>query len=281
MLTGKGSFFLIGGGPAARTLGDPLINRFVEAAGGSQANLTIITAGSEEPESVNACYWEIFATLGVTNLFSPKIVCPADAEVSDIAQRVAQSSAVFIAGGAQGKLAERLAGTAIAAAIEQVYHQGGILGGTSAGASIFGNIMILDGGTGDKHLRHNMIDVGIGFGLLGPAIAIDTHCSSRGRVPRIISLLINHPELLAIGIDEDTVLFVGSDGIAEVAGYNAVYIFDSSASNIADNRAICLDSTPRLSISGITLHCLTRGDRFDLALRQPVLTTAAPVVKQF
>src|SRR5206468_2816054 len=158
----------------------------------------------------NACYWDIFMGLGVSDLLSPKITCRKDAQDEQIADRVAESTAVFIAGGAQAKLLERIGGTAMERAIREVWERGGLLGGTSAGASVFSELMIVDGGTNDKHLRRGMIDVAKGFDLLGFETAVDTHCSSRGRIPRIVSLLISNPSLQAIGIDEDTALFIDS-----------------------------------------------------------------------
>ena len=258
-MTGK--LFLIGGGPAVREPGEAIMERFIDESGGAHTRLTIITAGTEEPEEVNGCYWDIFTGLGVSHIFSPKILHREDAEVDWIANQVAESTALFIAGGAQGKLLERLSGTAVERAIYDLWLRGGVLAGTSAGASIFGNPMILDGGTGNKHLRPDMIDVSAGFGLIDNT-AIDTHCSSRGRIPRIVSLLINNPSLQAIGIDEDTALFV-EDGIGEVLGHNAVYLLDGRASTAAQRDTQVRGS--HICASGITLHCLTRGDRCELA----------------
>jgi cyanophycinase len=270
MKLSAGKFFLIGGGPAARTLGEPLLEQFITAAGGKQAEITIITAGSEEPEEVNACYWDIFTALGVNTLFSPKITCRAEAEDPAIAARIVSSSAVFIAGGAQTKLVERLLATAVATAIAEVFARGGILSGTSAGASIFAHPMILEGGTVNRHLRHEMIDIGPGLGLLGNNIAVDTHCSSRGRIPRLVSLLLNHPDVQVIGIDEDTALFIHNDGVAEVIGHHAVYLLDGLSSSIAEKSRSNGNISPTLSISEIKLHCLTNGARYDIINRQTI-----------
>jgi cyanophycinase len=263
-----GKFFLVGGGPAARTMGEQFMNRFVAEAGGSEAKLTIITAGTNDPEEVNACYWEIFSALGMKNLFSPKIVCREDAQADWVYHRIAETNAVFIAGGAQDKLAERLSGTGVEAGFRAVLARGGIVGGTSAGASIFGGPMILDGGTSNKHLRPDMVDIGMGFDMLGANIAVDTHCSSRGRIPRLVSLLIDQPALHVIGIDEDTVLLVDEDGSAEVLGYNAVYLLDAANSRAAHGHNN--SDRSHLCRADIMLHCLTRGDRYHIWQRRPI-----------
>jgi cyanophycinase len=261
----SGKFFLIGGGPAVREPGEAIMERFIAESGGAHTKLTIITAASDEPEEVNGCYWEIFTGLGVSQIFSPKILHREDAQSDWVANQVAESTAVFIAGGSQANLLERLSGTAVERAICEVWRRGGVLAGTSSGASIFGALMILDGGTGNKHLRQDMIEIGPGFGLIDNT-AIDTHCSSRGRIPRIVSLLITYPSIQAIGIDEDTALFV-EDGIGEVLGHNAVYLLDRRTSSEVQSDANT--GVIHMCASGITLHCLTRGHHYNLARKQP------------
>lgn len=264
----RGRFYLIGGGPAARTPGEDLMPRFINEAGGTDAKLTIITAGTEDPEEVNACYWDIFKSFGISNLFSPKIMNRDEAEASWIAEGIANTNAVFIAGGSQAKLAERLGGTSAEKAICEVWNRGGILAGTSAGASVFAETMILDGAYFNRHLREDMIEVGPGFGIISKT-AVDTHCSSRGRIPRMISLLISQPSLQVIGIDEDTALFIGSDGTAEVVGYNAVYVLDSNGNSRAhDDQLFQSANGQHLCASGVILHCLMKGDRYNLSKRE-------------
>lgn len=266
MRTHKGRFFLVGGGPAARTMGEPFMERFLDTIGATQTKITLITAGTAYPEEVNACYWEIFTSLGIQHIFSPKLLCPEDAQADWLYDRIAECNAVFIAGGSQAQLSERLAGTPVEQGIHAVLEQGGVLAGTSSGSSILAGPMILEGGTADRHLRPSMISVGQGFGFLGDDISVDTHCSSRGRLPRILALMMGHPCVQAIGIDEDTVLLVHEDNIAEVLGYNAVYILDNTTRDVAHEKQLAED---HLCASGIILHCLTEGDRFDLNACRP------------
>ncbi len=250
---------LIGGGPAARTNYEPFLSRFVDEAGGKNARITILTAGSEEPQWANIDYWEILTSAGVHHLYAPKIMSRREAEVESVAQQIAESDGIYIAGGSQATFMNRLEGTPVEDAMREVVKRGGIIAGTSSGASVFGDIMSLTGGTVDRHLRQDMIETGNGFGMLGKNISVDTHCSSRGRFPRNLALLIEHPELQIIGIDEDTALQVNLDGSAKVFGNNAVYIFDGRKS-----------SPGSLSIANVTLHCLTDGQGYDLVNRQPV-----------
>jgi len=261
-----GKFFLVGGGPAARRLGEPFMQRFICEAGGDAARIAIITAGSEIPELANADYWDSFTAFGVTNLFSPKIFCRDHAMDEDMAASIAASTAVFIAGGSQEKLMQRLAATPVEAAMKTVLHNGGLVGGTSAGASLWGSQMILDGGAENKHLRPDMIEIGCGLDWF-PQTAIDTHCSSRGRLPRNLALLHAHHDVQVIGMDEDTAMLIDENGIAEILGYHAVYALDARTSSLSrpqhDPNEIRFGG-----VSGLVMHCLVSGDRYDLKNRE-------------
>jgi cyanophycinase len=255
----SGKFLLFGGGPAIRTSGQPFLADFVAKAGGPHVQITILTAGSDEAAEINGIYWQLFAELGVTNLVAPRVDTREDANVDWVVQKVAESDALFVAGGAQSKLIEKLAGTAMERAIRDIHAKGGLLGGTSSGASVFGHPLILDGGTLDSHLRKGMVEYCGGFEMIGGNSVVDTHCSSRGRFPRLISLLIEHPWAQVIGIDEDTALFIDPDGIASASGNNTVYIFDALTANT---------NPVHFCGSNFQLHCLKAGDRYNLVTRQ-------------
>ena len=92
---------LIGGGPAARTYYKPFLSRFIDEAGGKDARITILTAGSEEPQWANIDYWEILTSEGVKNLYAPKIMSRQEAEVESVGAKIAESEGIYIAGGSQ------------------------------------------------------------------------------------------------------------------------------------------------------------------------------------
>jgi cyanophycinase len=261
----KGRFFLWGGGAALRTAGQPYLQRFVQEAGGPGASIAILTAGSEEAAEANATYWELFEQAGVQRLISPRIDSRQQAQEESVADMVSDCGAVFIAGGAQSKLIRRLAGTALDRALRRVLNKGGIIGGTSAGTSVLGDPVILEGANVNYHLREQMIEFSAGFNLLPGNASIDTHCSSRGRFPRIIALLIERPWAQGIGIDEDTGLILNGDGIVEVLGENGAYFFD--ARNSASRCSVATEGR-HLCMTDILLHCLRAGDHYDLVARK-------------
>lgn len=255
---------MFGGGVAVRSPGHSLIGGFLHVAGGPSAKIAILTCGSEEAAEINGIYWQLLADLGATQMVSPIINNREEADLPSTAAHIAEADAVFVAGGAQSKLIERLAGTASERAMIAVLEKGGLLSGTSCGASIYGNPVILDGGTSNKHMRPHMIEICAGFNIMGADIMVDTHCSSRGRFPRILSLLMEHPQVLAIGLDEDTAIYVEANGMGTIWGYNAAYIFDATSASA--------DRT-RMAASGMRIHCLRDGDRFDLPSRTPIFRT--------
>lgn len=254
----QGRFYLMGGGAAIRSPGQPFLRDFVDKAGGPDKQICIITAGSDEGPEINAIYWDLFQEVGVTRMVSPNINEREDADDEGLAKLVEESDGVFIAGGSQQNLIHRLSETAIENAIVQVFNRGGLLGGTSSGASLFGHPMILEGGTVDRHLRHDMIEYCRGFDLMGANVSVDTHCSSRGRIPRLLSLLLRHPELQVIGMDEDTCLYIDENKIGTVVGYHSIYVLDGSIARI---------NHERLSASDVRIQCLRHGDRYDIANR--------------
>lgn len=266
----KGKFFLVGGGPLVRSLGEPLMGYFIDEAGGKDAHIMIITAGTNDPADVNACYWEIFESWGIKKLFSPKIFSREDAEADWLYEKIIECTGVFIAGGSQYKLSQRLNATPVEAGIRTILERGGVVGGTSSGASIFAGPMILSGGNNDAHLRQDMVEVGQGFAMLGKDILVDTHCASRGRLPRIISFLTEHPNVLAIGLDEDTALLIDTEGNVKVLGSNAAYVLDGI--NIVNAHSLAINDG-HLCASGINLHALTSGDEFSLKDRKPLINT--------
>ncbi|MBI4851931.1 MAG: cyanophycinase [Acidobacteria bacterium] len=264
----RGKFFLVGGGPAVRSLGEPLMGHFINEAGNNDAHIMIITAGTNDPSDVNACYWEIFESWGVKKLFSPKIFSREDAQADWLYKRIIECSGVFIAGGSQYKLSQRLNNTPVEEGIRKVLEGGGVVGGTSSGASIFAGPMILSGGNNDAHLRRDMVELGAGFAMLGEDILIDTHCASRGRLPRIISFLTEQPNVLSIGLDEDTALLIDREGNTKILGSNAAYFLDGSQMTLTHKK---LPNDEHLCASKITLHALTSGDEFSLKERKPLI----------
>ena len=256
----KGYLFIIGGGE--RT--DQMISRFIELAGGKKARIVIIPQASEEPLDMAQGQAEHFKRLGAAS--ADWVIFPkggADTETN--LSKFKNAGGVFFTGGDQVRLTSFLAGTRMLEEIRRIYREGGVVGGTSAGAAVMSRVMI----TGDDRMevdgesftaiRSSSVVTAEGFGFLPPDIVADQHFLVRKRENRLISVVLENPGLTGIGIDEATAFIVGPDGAGEVLGDSLVSVYDTSAAG-----PVALDRNGHLAARGITLHLLKSGDRYEL-----------------
>lgn len=125
---------------------------------------------------------------------------------------------------------------------------------------------MLVGGTSAVSHRIGDLHMAQGLGLVRNVI-IDQHFSERGRIGRLLGAVAHNPRVIGIGIDEDTAIVVEGETFT-VLGSGGVTIVDAgrvTRSNIAEARPDRV-----LSIHNVTLHGLSAGDRFDLAIRRPI-----------
>ncbi|PZS01104.1 MAG: cyanophycinase [Candidatus Chloroheliales bacterium] len=263
-----GTLFIIGG---HEDKSEPMtiLRRFVAAAGGANARIVAITTASAIPEVMAATYAAAFKTLGVTNFTALEVASRAQANDPAIIAACNQASGILLSGGEQVRLTVELGGTQLEEAVRQRYIAGAVVAGTSAGASALGETSILDGPASFEVLREG-VSLGAGLDLVRNVL-IDQHFDQRLRIYRLLSVLALNPGLLAVGIDEDTAIIVTPDGCAEVIGSGAVTIVDGRF--ITYTNLPNVDKGQPISITGLTLHILTDGHKFDLNTRTPIIPT--------
>lgn len=188
-----------------------------------------------------------------------------DAEAARDPESVAAIRAargIFLTGGDARRLAAALVGTPAAAALAEAYARGAVVGGTSAGAAALGDPML--SGTGDfTRLVAGSVERERGLGLL-PGVLLDQHFVARQRQNRLLVSVLERPDLLGVGIDERTVLWVRPDGGFEVFGEGWVEIYDASEATV---RGASGPPGAPLAADGVRVHLLIAGDRFDPASR--------------
>jgi cyanophycinase len=254
-----GAVFVIGGAEDKAGRRD-LLQRFVRLAGGNPRIALVPTASTLGPEVVEL-YDALFRRLGAESVVSLRPENRAEAQDRVLAKELDDVDAVFMTGGNQLKLAAVCVGTAFGRAIVDVRARGGVVGGTSAGASIVSEHMVAFG-TGGPTPRQRMSQLARGLGLL-PDVVVDQHFRERDRYGRLLALIAQSPSLLGVGIDEDTAaIVVGS--VLEVAGRGAVTIVD--AERAITSAPTAKGSRPIL-VSGAVVHTLPSGARFDLEAR--------------
>ena len=259
----RGNLIIIGG--AEDKYGDSkILKEVVETIGGGNAHLVVLTTATENPEVVGNEYKNVFNRLGVNNIEILNINSRDDANWDENAEKIRKSSGVFFTGGDQLRVTSILGGTKVYTALQDVYSWGVTIIGTSAGASVMSNTMIVDGNNNGT-ARKCTLKMAPGLGLLDEAI-IDQHFDQRGRIGRLLCGVAENPYMLGIGIDEDTAIRVHQDAHFEVIGTNAVTVIDGKSiksSNVSE-----LKPDEILAITNVTLHVLPGGYGFDMKNRE-------------
>jgi cyanophycinase len=214
----KGTLVIAGGGK----LGPEIVGRFITLAGGPGAPIVVIPTADERDFGQDCPCLGLFRALGATNL---TVLHTRDRKQADTEAFVAplkRASAVWFVGGRHWRLVDSYAGTRTEAEIKRVLARGGVVGGTSAGASIQASYLVRGAREGNEIMMAPGYEQG--FGLM-QGVAIDQHVTARGRENHLKAVIDKHPDLLGIGIDQSTAIEVTRDRF-RVIGVGHVFIHD-------------------------------------------------------
>lgn len=253
---GKGHLVLVGGGDKPLAA----MQKFVDLAGGPDAPIVVIPTASTEPDT-SQYYRDYFAKeLGCSNAVVLEIWNKADARRADYVDLAKRARGIFFGGGDQARILNALEATPVLDAIRTAHLGGAVVGGTSAGTACQSKIMIT--GEGDFNLiQTRAVETWNGLGFLDDGIVVDQHFIARRRENRLISVVLEHPDRLGVGVDEDTAAWFRPDGTFTVIGANSVMIFDPRGS--AMRRRPLETGRELLGVSGMRVHILLDGDSFD------------------
>ena len=238
-----GSLVIAGG--AVR---DPaIVATFLSLAGGADAPIVVIpTAGGADDYDQS---WPGLALFVVHGAINVTVLHTTDREVANsdaFVQSIREARGVWFSGGRQWRLADAYLHTAVHREIQEVLDRGGVVGGSSAGATILGDYLV----RGDTATNVTMMgdhEEGMAF-VRG--VAIDQHLLRRNRQFDLIEVIRERPDLLGIGLDEDTAIIVQGDTF-EVIGQSYAVIYDHQ----------------RILDSGGLFYFLAPGDTFDMSTR--------------
>lgn len=256
----RGHLLIIGGGPKSPTA----LKEFIGFS--NNGPILVITSASGESEVSGPYTVEQFKKAGATNISWLHIDSPEMANADSVVARVESAAAIFFTGGVQERLMNRLGGTCTEKAVGRLYFEkGGAVGGTSAGAAVMSQVMITgnelinkDSSDAFVSIQANNIETKKGFGFLKNAI-IDQHFIARKRHNRLISKVLEHPNLVGIGIDEGTGIMVYPTGKFRVYGESIVIVYDARAA-----KSIRMTTNGLLAGKGLKMHVLVEGDEFEL-----------------
>src|SRR5262245_49058985 len=200
----KGSLLVVGGG----RLDQAIIKRFIDLAGGHDAPIVAIPT-AEEGEDFGE-YWQglrQFKEAGATHL---RVLHTRDRKVADSEAFVAplkEARGVWFGGGRQWRLADSYLNTRTHTELKALLARGGVIGGSSAGATIIGSFLVRGDTKGNETMIGDHLE---GMGFL-KNVAVDQHVLRRNRQFDLVGVIEKHPELLGIGIDENTAIVVRGD----------------------------------------------------------------------
>ena len=242
-----------------------ILNRFTALAGGADAVVVVISTASSLGLEAGQRYHEIFTGLGIGTVRPLHTMSRSQANDPAYVRQLDDATGIFLTGGNQLRLSSTIGGTLLAEAVMERFRDGAVVAGTSAGASAMSSHMIAFGASGGTP-KHRMAALAAGLGVL-PSVIVDQHFQQRNRYGRLLSVIAQNPSLLGLGVDEDTAGVVGPDGVMEVIGRGSVTIIDGAS---AETDAWEVHGHRPVMLSGVILHALPSGYRFDLRRRERV-----------
>jgi cyanophycinase len=240
---------VVGGG----SMGPEIYSRFIEAAGGPNALIIDVpTAGGDTAYTQNAPGTRGWKAAGAKNIYVLHTVDRKLADTDSFTAIIAKAGGIWFEGGRQFHLVDSYGGTKTEKAFMDVLARGGVVGGSSAGASILGSFMVRGAPSNNNFIMYYP-GYERGFGYLRNT-GIDQHVVARERLPDLAdSIIPKFPDLLGISEDEGTAWIVRGD-TGTIVGRNKAFVYGARVVN---------DPTSPF----LTLH---PGDKFNLATRKVI-----------
>ncbi|EES49101.1 cyanophycinase [Clostridium botulinum] len=260
----NGNLIIIGGGEDKEGKKE-ILKRVCASIDKDKDILLIATIATEYPKEAANKYKKAFGELKVKNIRVLDISERMDSFNEENVELIRNSSLIFFTGGDQLRITSLIGGSPIYSSLKEACKKGIFIVGTSAGASVMSDTMIVEG-SDEQSPRKCTLKMAPGLGLIKDVI-IDQHFAQRGRIGRLLTGIAENPEVLGIGIDENTAIIVNQEGKVEVIGEGAVYFIDGS--EITYTNVSELYGEDILSMYNVKLHILTNSKRFDLIKKLP------------
>jgi cyanophycinase len=260
--------FAIGGGELNDA--EDILNEFLDVLGDKRdARVTVMTVATDQPDESGRKYDGLFRRLGVKHVSLLDVSDRDDCFEEKNLKKIREADALFFTGGDQLHVTSLMGGTPLHNLIYERIHEGFVIAGTSAGAMMMSNSMIISG-RNDTQPKVGGVEIAPGMDLL-PGTIIDTHFTQRGRHGRLLTAVAHYPQDLGIGIDERTAIRINGKSEFKVLGEGVVTIMDGAQmkhSNLPYRKEGEL-----LGMFGVNIHVLPSGYKFDFIKREPVSPT--------
>ncbi|MBI4783502.1 MAG: cyanophycinase [Oscillatoriophycideae cyanobacterium NC_groundwater_1537_Pr4_S-0.65um_50_18] len=260
----QGALVIIGGAED-RDEDCQILREFIGLAGGRKAQIVVLTAATSEPEEAGETYIDVFRSLGAADVQVVDTREQADANQFVAVRAIGKATGIFFTGGNQARIVESIKHTLLDDAISKRYLEGVVIAGTSAGAAIMPERMIVRGES-ETSPRGDTVTLGPGMGFVR-GMVLDQHFAQRGRLGRLLAALLLDPAMIGVGIDENTAIVIQGTEF-RVLGEGSVTVVDDST--VTHNNLDCITDRQPMSVFGVKLHILTEGCRFNLQSKQPI-----------
>jgi len=248
----KGTLIIVGGGATM-----PMLQRFIKEAGGAGQPIVLVpTANGASGEMAATGLMRLFKRAGATNLLVVHATTVKEAVRPANLEKLAKAKGVWFGGGRQWRLVDSYLDTKVEQAFHDVLKRGGVIGGSSAGATIQGDYLVRGNPLGNREMMSEGYERGFAF---LPGVAIDQHFTQRNRFKDMDLFKKTFPQMIGLGIDENTAVVVQGHTMQVMGKYKvAIYAHPKSADE---------------KTSSTKYIRLKAGERYDLKARREVETS--------
>lgn len=262
-----GRLLLIGGNEDKNEDSMVILPHFVEMCGGKEARIIVCGTPSKDVEEKERTYRKLFEKIGVAEIMEPDVTRRNEGHDDQLIEMVRRATGVFFTGGDQLRLTAIVAGTPFGEEVRhRVFNEGLVAGGTSAGAAAMSSTMFISGNSKGT-VRRADVSLAPGLGYWRDTV-VDTHFAQRGRVSRMLVVFAHNPQVLGIGLDEDTAIEVHPGDRFNVIGSGAVFVFDGTVTHTNAPEA---GDDDVIAMTDSMMHVLPSGYGFDLTRKRPIL----------
>ena len=258
----KSILIAIGGGATPDEVLDEIFTYLKER---SDPRVVVMTVATEDADGASAKYNNIFRKKNVKHVELVDVEEREDAFNETSVEKVRRADVIYFTGGDQLNVTALLGGSPLDEMIHERLDNGVMIAGTSAGAAMMSSSMIISGSS-DSPPSVGAVEIAPGMSLV-EGVMIDTHFSQRGRHGRLLTAIAHYPQVLGVGIDENTAAVI-QDGKLKVAGEGVVTVFD--ASNMKYSDLVKRQKGETVAMFDVKIHVLPSEYMFDLKSREPI-----------
>lgn len=240
---------------------ESILSRVVSESGGNEAQIVIIPTASSIPKEVSNSYLKAFNKLGCRRVHIMDIRDRKESENPKNLEYIGNAQCVMFSGGNQSVITAKIGNTRLHEVLTERYRKDSlVIAGTSAGAMCMSSEMIAGGSSTESFIK-GAVKMDAGMGFISNLI-IDSHFIRRGRFGRLAEAVAKYPDMMGIGLAEDTGLVIKNSSTFEIIGSGMVIMFDPR--KLKHNNEKILEKGTPMSLINLKTHVLANGDRFNM-----------------